>query len=99
MADITLAPAPAVLHYSTSTPGISIVLTTATGNVAVIGGVSYYWDDMSPAQISKRMSGAWSATFQIVYSSGSKPVCGQEVGLFWNSVKRFGGIVQTVAET
>src|SRR6185369_2609895 len=58
-----------------------------------------YWDDMSPAQISKRMSGAWSATFEIVYSSGSKPVCGQEVGLFWNSVKRFGGIVQTVAET
>ncbi len=94
-----LRPDTGVISFLGSTPGVSLVTTAATGNVAVIGGVSYLWDDTSPALIAKRMSGAWSATFSLVYSGGSKPAPGDEVALFWQSVKRFGGIVLSVAES
>jgi len=96
---ITLSPEPAVLRLFPGTPGMSFVTTVGSGNTLLIGGVSYLFDENSPATIIKRMSAAWSATFSIVYTSGSKPQCGQEVALFWNSIKRFGGVVQTVAES
>src|SRR6185369_1948564 len=98
MADITLNPGHSVLSIFTIAPGLSGVVTTGTGNTLNIGGVSYLFDDNSPATINKRLSGAWSATFEIVYTSGSKPTCGQEVAFFWNSTKRFGGVVLSVAE-
>lgn len=96
---LTLSPGTGALTITPGTPGVSLVTTAATGNTLIIGGVTYLFDENQPATISKRMSGAWSATFSIVYRSGSKPLPGQEVALFWESVKRFGGVVLSTSES
>lgn len=94
-----LAPATGIISITGGTPGISVVVTVGSGNSLNIGGNIFLFDQDQPARITKGLSRAWSATFSVVYTSGTKPVPGDEVALFWTSVKRFGGLVQTVAET
>ncbi len=98
---INLAPATASqMRYTPQTPTVSVVTTTATGRVAIIGGVTYLWDDTSPATITKTLSNPWSATISIFHVAGGViPQPGDEVALFWDSIKRFGGFVLSTAES
>jgi SAM-dependent methyltransferase len=52
-----------------------------------------------PVAIGDMATTTVDGTFSLVYLSGSKPAPGQEVALFWESTKRFGGIVLTTAES
>lgn len=100
----TLTPGPGQIIYNGGTVGISLVRTVGTGNQLYIGNILYCWKE-STFRITKQLSGNWSAEFSLDYFGASTPVSGinkpqvgQEVALFWQSVKRFGGYVQSVAE-
>lgn len=87
------------------TPSVSLVRTVGTGNQLFINDILYCWKD-STFRITKQLSGTWTAEFDIDYlgvstpvSGVNRPAVGDEVAMFWDSAKRFGGFVQTVSET
>jgi hypothetical protein len=84
---------------STATVGIPAFLDTANQGQLYIGGVDYgcFWMD-STFKITKQLSGNWSAEFSLSYYGGSRPAIGEEVFMYWDTTKRFGGLVQSIAE-
>lgn len=94
---INLFPGTANIRLSPQAAGVTLVRTVGTGNQLYIGSTLYRWHE-STFRITKTLSGEWSASFDLDYFGGSRPVVDQEVAMFWNSVKRFGGLVQRVRE-
>ncbi len=96
---ISFHPGPGTIALNGSTPGVSLVRTFGTGDVLYIDNVAYEWKEESAAQIQKTLSSAWSATFNLRWFGGTKPLPGTEVAFFWQSTKRFGGTVLSTTET
>lgn len=96
---LILSPAAAQIRLGGSTPGVSIVRTTASGSGVYIGSTRFLWR-ASTFRLTKTDSGEWSADFELNFFGGFTPgdLVDREVALFWNSVKRFGGLVQSVEE-
>lgn len=96
---LILSPAAAQIRLGSSTPGVSIVRTTASGSGVYIGSTRFLWRE-STFKLTKTDSGEWSADFELNFFGGFTPsdLVNQEVAMFWNGVKRFGGLVQSVEE-
>lgn len=96
---LTVAPAAAQLQLFGSTPGVSVVRTVGSGNQLFIGSTSFLWRE-STFRLTKTLSGEWSASFEINFHGGYNPknLVNLEVAMFWNSVKRWGGLVQSVED-
>lgn len=103
--ELTNPSQPGQIVITGGTPSVSFVRTVGTGNQLFINDILYCWKD-STFRITKQLSGNWSAEFDIDYFGVSTPVSGvnrpakgDEVAMFWDSSKRFGGYVQSVSET
>jgi hypothetical protein len=94
-----LAPAPAQLVFTGGTPGVSTVLTTASGTALYIDGVSYGTWKVDSFKIDKNLGATYTASVSLRYRGGTKPAVKMEVAMFWEGVKRFGGIIQSVSES
>ncbi len=95
----SLMPGAGQIQITTFRPGVSLVRTVGTGDKLYIGDTSYIWHE-STFRVTKVTSGAWSAAFEIDFFGGYDPqsLIDQKVALFWNSVKRFGGLIQSITE-
>ncbi len=97
---VSLNPAPYELIYHGGQPGVSLVRTVGVGMQLWIGDVEYGLAEEPAANIVKTLSSPWSATFAIYHSTGDTfPQPGEEVAFFFDSVKRFGGLVLNYSET
>lgn len=98
---IVLFPATGQIQLNGGLVGVSLVRTGGTGNQLYIGDMLFAcgWKE-STFRITKALSGDWSAEFKLDFYGGYDPqsLIGQEVAMIWQSVKRFGGLVQSVAE-
>ncbi len=96
----TLAPGAGTIQLIGLRAAVSLVRTGGTGNQLYIGlTTTYNWKE-STFRITKTLSGEWSASFDLNFFGGYDPddLINQEVSMFWNSVKRFGGLIQSVEE-
>jgi hypothetical protein len=96
---IVLAPGAGTIRLTTTAPGISLVRTTGTGNQLYIGDTLYNWKE-STFRITKTLGGQWSASFDLNFTGGFDPddLIDEEVSMFWNGVKRYGGVIQSIEE-
>src|SRR6266853_1711642 len=95
---INLAPGPAQVVYRTYAPGVQLIRSAAEGTQLIIGGVSYGTWKAGTFNRSENIGSTYSASVQMRYRGGDKPAVNQELALFVDSVKRFGGYVKSVAE-
>lgn len=97
---LNVMPGPGQITLVGGTPGVSLVQTAASGDKLFIGGLEYELADEPAANITKTLSSAWQAVFSIHHrAGGTMPDPGDSVAFFWESVKRFGGIVLSVTES
>jgi hypothetical protein len=95
---ITLSPGPADITFFPQGASISLIRTVGTGDQLFIGSTQYEWVDTT-FNITKVLSGAWSASFDLIHTGGTKPQRNEPVAMFVDSVKRFGGVVESITES